>query len=280
MGKISVEAKRRYFEKVKEYKTILEQFIQREKNLLKVVEKGDSNAAYVKINLAEESLNLASYYLLLNEISLSLLAVKNDSFLNEARKSCYKSIIYLEDVVSNCIDTPYSDYKEKLELIEGMQDEKRYALVQKLGFTIQSVIDAFGEQSKWKWSFVELEGRFATVAKNIFNMKNLAEGLDPRSEGYQFRTSHLNLLKDLLQKAADRYREKYELSTLRIDDFKLAISYLGALRRLYLLLGDGPNAETIRKKIEVWTQKMADDERRLDSRRTPGTKPPLEHHAH
>ncbi len=272
MGKISVEAKKRYFEKVKEYKTVLEQIMQREKNLLKLIEKGDANSAYVKINLAEESLNLASYYLLLNEISVSLLSVKNDSYLNEARKSCYKCIIYLEDVVSNLIDAPYSDYKEKVEQIEGMEDEKRYALIRKLGFTIQSVMEAFGENSKWKWSFVELEGRFATVAKNIFNFKNLAEGLDPRSEGYQFRTAHLNLVKDLLQKAADRYREKYELSTLRIDDFKLAIHYLGALRRLYMLLGDGTNAETIRKKIEVWTQKMEDDERRADTKRTPSIK--------
>ena len=272
MGKISTEAKKRYFEKVKEYKTVIEQIMQREKNLLKVVEKEDSNSAYVKINLAEESLNLASYYLLLNEISVSLLSVKNDTYLNEARKSCYKCIIYLEDVVSNLIDAPYSDYKAKVEQIEGMEDEKRYALMRKLGFTIQSVIEAFGENSKWKWSFVELEGRFATVAKNIFNFKNLSEGFDPRSEGYQYRTAHLNLVKDLLQKSADRYREKYELSTLRIDDFKLAIHYLGALRRIYLLLGDGTNAETIRKKIEVWTQKMEDDERRADTKRSTLTK--------
>jgi len=39
MGKISEEAKKRYFEKVKEYKTVLEQIIQREKNLKKVVER-------------------------------------------------------------------------------------------------------------------------------------------------------------------------------------------------------------------------------------------------
>lgn len=267
MGKISTEAKKRYFDKVKEYKTVLEQIMQRERNLLKLLEKGDTNSAYLKINLAEESLNLASYYLLLNELSLSYLMVKNDSFLNEARKSCYKCIIYLEDVVSNLIDAPYSDYREKVEQIEGMEDEKRYALMRKLGFTIQSVVDGFGENSKWKWSFVELEGRFATVAKNIFNFKNLAESLDPRSEGYQFRTSHLNMVKDLLQKSADRYREKYELSTLRIDDFKLAIQYLGALRRMYLLLGDTTNADIIKKKIEVWTQKMEDDERRTDTKR-------------
>ena len=267
MGKISAEAKKRYFDKVKEYKQVLDSIAQREKNLLHLVEKDDSGKEYKKIALADESLNLASYLILLNEVSLSLLAVKNEAFLNEARKSCYKSIIYLEDVVSNYIDAPYADYKEKLEKIEGLEDEKRYILVRKLGFTIQSVIDEFGDNSKWKWSFVELEGRFATVTKNLLNLKTLVAGLDPRVDGYQARTGHLNLVKDMLQKTADRYREKYELSTLRIDDFKLAITYLSALKRLHSVLGESNNVDNIRKKIEVWSQKMDADEKRTEGKR-------------
>ena len=267
MGKISAEAKKRYFDKVKEYKQVLDSIAQREKNLLQLVEKDDVGKEYKKIALADENLNLASYLILLNQVSLALLAVKNEAFLNEARKSCYKSIIYLEEVVSNYIDAPYADYKEKLEKIEGLEDEKRYALVRKLGFTIQSVIDEFGDNSKWKWSFVELEGRFATVTKNLLNLKTLVAGLDPRVDGYQARLGHLNLVKDMLQKTADRYREKYELSTLRIDDFKLALAYLSSLKRLHSVLGENNMVENIRKKIEVWSQKMDADEKRTEGKR-------------
>jgi hypothetical protein len=268
MGKISVEAKKRYFEKVKEYKQLIDKMTQREKNILELIQKGDPAAEYKKLTLADENLNLASYFILLNDVSVELLGVKNEGFLNDARKCCYKTVIYLEDVVSDFIDVPFSDYKDKLEKIDGFQDENRFNLARKLGFTIQSVVDGFGDNSKWKWSFVELEGRLATVAKNLLNLKTLTAGLDPRVEGYEARLGHLNLVKDLLNKSADRYREKYELSTLRIDDFKKAISYLQSLKRLHSLLADINSVEMIRKKVEVWSAKMDSDERRVEEKKS------------
>ena len=72
---------------------------------------------------------------------------------------------------------------------------------------------------------------------------------------------HLDLVQDLLTKAGDRYREKYELSTLRIDDFKHAIAFLAALRRIHILLGDADKAEEIKKKMDVWKSKMETDEK-------------------
>jgi hypothetical protein len=59
--------------------------------------------------------------------------------------------------------------------------------------------------------------------------------------------------------SATRYREKYELSTFRIDDFKLAINYLSALRRLHIYLGENNDAETVKKNIEIWKIKMEKD---------------------
>lgn len=261
MGKISSEAKQRYSEKVKQYKQSAEAILEREKNLLGLLRSEGTNAAYKRLTLVDERLNLASYYVLLNRLSLSLLGVKNEAFLNDARKSCYQSVIYLEEVVSDFVDAPFSDYSEYLEQIEEFEDEKRYRMVRKLGFTIQSVEDEFGENSKWRWSFVELEGRFATVAKNLINMKTVLAGLDPRVEGYQARVAHLDLVKYLLQRAADRYREKYEISTLRVDDFKQGIAFLQALRRIHTLLGENQNAEVVKRKIDVWRSKMETDER-------------------
>jgi hypothetical protein len=134
--------------------------------------------------------------------------------------------------------------------------------MRKLGFTIQSVENDFGDNTKWRWSFVELEGRYAVVCKNIIDMKQLLAKLDPRVEGYESRVAHLKLAKQLLQRAADRYREKYEISTTRIDDFKLAIEFLGALRRLHVVLGEADNAEVVKRKMDVWKSKMETDERR------------------
>ena len=67
------------------------------------------------------------------------------------------------------------------------------------------------------------------------------------------------MIKKLLLQAADRYREKYELSTSRIDDFKMGINYLNSLRRIHALLGEKEGAETLKKKAEIWASKLEMD---------------------
>lgn len=267
MGKISSEARQQYYERIKEYKQVVEAIQQRESSLKKVVNAEMGPAPYKRIAMADERLNLAAYLLLQNELSLTLLGVKNEAFLNDARKSCYQAVIYLEEVVSSYVDAAFTDYSDLLEDIEGFEDEKRYALVRKLGFAIQSVEDAFGANSKWRWSFVELEGRFAAVAKNLMDFKSFVAGDDPQIDGFYARRGHLELVIELLTRSADRYREKYELSTLRLDDFKKAIEFLSALRRIHILLGESDKADQIKKKAEIWKSKMETDEKRQKSTR-------------
>jgi hypothetical protein len=67
------------------------------------------------------------------------------------------------------------------------------------------------------------------------------------------------LIRKLLSVAADRYREKYELSTNRIDDFKMGINYLSALRRIDIVTGKSDDAATTKKKLDVWNHKLALD---------------------
>jgi hypothetical protein len=259
MKKPSEEARRRYAEYIQDYKNGIESILAREKTLKEVVARGAAGANYQKLALADDNLNIVASYLLMSSLSLSFLGVKNESFLNEARKCIYKAIFYLEEIVTAYVDAPFSDYEQGLETIVAFSDESRYNLVRKLGFTIDSLEEGFGENSKWKWSFVELEGRFATVAKNLLNLKTFIAGMDPRVEGYASRMAHLSLSRELLQQAADRYREKYELSTMRIDDIKAAINFLLAVRRLHIVLGETDQADVVKKKTEIWRTKMEND---------------------
>ena len=153
-----------------------------------------------------------------------------------------------------------------LDAIASYSDENRYNLVRKMGFTIDSLEEGYGDNSKWKWSFVELEGRFAAVAKNMLNLRTFIAGMDPRSEGYSARIAHLAMARDLLQTAADRYREKYELSTLRIDDIKAAINFLSAVRRLHIVLGESDQADVVKKKSDIWRTKMENDLKKAEEK--------------
>jgi hypothetical protein len=282
MEKISSEAKKKYAERIREYKERIDAINAGNKEREAGIEKtSKSNGQYrgdqftdqealkelnsARFELANQYLNIVSYYNLMNALSLSLLGIKNESFLNDARKSCYRSIIYMEEIVSPYIDVAFSDYQQGVESLEGFSDSEKYRFLCKLGFAIDSVVEGFGSGSKWKWSFVELQGRYAAVAKNMLNLKTFIVQLDPRIEGYSERLAHVQLVKKLLQQSADRYREKYELSTMRLDDIKKAILFLAAMKRLYTLLGEIEESEVVKKKMEIWKTKMEDDQKKREA---------------
>jgi hypothetical protein len=258
MAKISNEQRHQYFERIKPYKETVDTILKREQTILAAIKK-DPAAAFKRLTLVDEMLNLTSNYIIINGVSQSVLKVKNEDSLNDGRKSLYKSVIYLEEIVSNLVDAPFSDYEEKLADIESVDAARRYLLVRKMGLAIEVLENAYGDNTKWKWSFVELEGRFAAVAKNIIDLRNAVANTDPRSPNYEPTLYHLRLIKKLLMQAADRYREKYELSTNRIDDFKQGIVFLSALRRLHIILGDREEAETVKKKFDIWSMKLESD---------------------
>lgn len=264
MAKVSEEAKGQYGDKLKQFKAHVETVKQKELAVLAGIRDGSGDIGMLKVSQVDTALDLASYYQVMNSLSVSLLDIRNEGHLNDARKVIYKAIILLEGIVSNYVDAPFSEYEERLASLDAFGDAQRYALVRKLGFAIDSVEEAFGDNTKWRWGFVEIEARYATVVKNLVNFRTLTTKLDPRHASYVVASAHVELCKRLLQQAADRYREKYELSTLRFEDMKLAIEYLSALRRVHIMLGESDLADIVRKKVDVWKNKMEQDQRKAE----------------
>jgi len=241
------------------YRAAVDAILKQEQETLVVIRNNDPTAAFKRLFLVDSMLNLASNYMVMDGVVQSVLKLKNEDALNEARKALYKSIIYLEEVVSNLIDAPYSDYEDKLNDIENVSPAQRYLLVRKMGLAIQLLENAYGDNTKWRWTFVDMEGRYAAVAKNIINLRDIMVNSNFDSEHYEPTVRHLALVKKLLSQAADRYRQKYELSTNRIDDFKMGITFLSALRRLNILTGNQEEAVTSKKKLDIWNTKLATD---------------------
>jgi len=259
MGKITEQARSAYHERVKTYTTITKALLETEKRILLEIQKSPPDVSLKKLNLADEMLNLTSNYMAINGVSQAVLRNKNEEALNDGRKSLYKAVIYLEEVVSNYIDAAFSEYDEKLAAIESFDANQRYYLIQKMGLTIDLLRQAYGDNSKWRWTFVELEGRYAATAKNILDLRNVITNSSPESPYYESTVYHLRLIKKLLAQSADRYREKYELSTGQTHDFKTGITYLGALRRIHILLAESSEAEELKKKLTIWTNKYEAD---------------------
>ncbi|MBO4404818.1 MAG: hypothetical protein J5780_05750 [Treponema sp.] len=260
MANITTETRADFQAKVKPVKAKIEEALKKEKDMLLLMKKDSAGIEYKKLLLCEEMLYVSTLYMSINSLSETILETKNNDALNDARKMIYKAIIYLEEIVSDTVDCPYADIAPRLEKISNTPLEKRFYLVRKMGLAIQLLVEAFGDNSKWKWSFVELRGRFAVVAKNLIDMKEGAKSyFDPASPDHDNTVLYIRLLRKLLDKSASEYRDRYELSTRRIDDMRLAINFLIALRRIAMILGESEESEEIKKKAVVWKGKMEND---------------------
>ncbi|TFG82030.1 MAG: hypothetical protein E4H20_08530 [Spirochaetales bacterium] len=265
MAKITLEQRNRYAAKVKEYKAVIDATVSKEQSFLSLLKQpGGQGAGYVRIKLAEETLSLTSYFILINTLSVALMGIKNEDSLADARKALVRSIKYLEDIVTGLVDAPFSEYESYLADISEVSYEDRFALLRKIGFAISEIEEGYGTNSKWKWSFVETWGKFAVVAKNMLDLKRAYQDLDMTSPNRLIAHSYLNTVKHLFQTTADRYREKYEVFTSKMEDFKQAILFLTALRRIHTIFGERSEADELKKKIEIWSAKLEADQKRRE----------------
>jgi hypothetical protein len=269
MAKISNQERIQYLEKIKKYRAFIDACGDREKETLRAIQRDPEDSTFKRLSLVEEMLNLTSYYIIENGISQSVLKTRNEDALNEGRKSVYKSVIYLEQIVTGLVDAPYSEYEKDVEQIAFLNAQQRYLLIRKMGLAIHLLENAYGENTKWKWAFVELEGRYAALAKNIIDLKNATANMDPRSPNYAPTVYHMRLVKKLLSQAADRYRERYELSTNRIGDFETGILFLTSLRRIHILLRDNGEASAVKRKLDIWETKLKNDKQRESTVKNP-----------
>ncbi|UCB46279.1 MAG: hypothetical protein JSV25_02320 [Spirochaetota bacterium] len=249
-------------EKKQAYNEELSQLKQKVEEVKKKIVGLEAQKENKNLNIIRASslyIDLITIYCAMTDLSLILLGYKNETYLDIGRKSLYKAIITLVGIVSNFIDMPLGENYEILQELQDLSDEERLKMMRKIGYAISLLEDRYGKASKWKWSFVEIEGRYATVAKNLFDFRSYQQKNDPRIEGFDARNDYLVLVKDLLNRVSKRYREKYELTDHLADDMKKAIDYLRALKRVYILFSEATQAQNMTKQIELWSQKFEVD---------------------
>ncbi len=262
MAKVKVEDRELFKERCLPYQDRIKKALDAEKKVLLTINQDESQKAYKKFKLSEDMLSIAADYMQINNLSVELIDTKNNDALNDARKIIYKSIIYLEDIVTPTIDVPYPEIEDKVEKIANIDIEKRWYLVRKMGLTIQLLEDAFGDNSKWKMSFIEIRGRAAVVAKNILDWKQAGKVyFDSSLPHYDTTVYYIRMLRKLLSQVAVQYRDKYELSSRRIDDMKSAIRFVLAERRICILIADKEDAEKLKSNAQVWKDKLDADKK-------------------
>ena len=263
MAKVSEANRQEFQQRCEPYLAQIKEMEAKEREILATISSDAAAVGYKKVVLSELMISMSTVYIAMNNLSVEALDTKNNDMLNEARKILYKAIIYLEEVVTNGIDVQFSELEDRLELIANLTFDQRYEHIRRLGLAIRLLIDAYGENTKWKWAFVELEGRFATVSKNLIDWKKATKDyMDTQSADYDNTVYYVRRIKKMLDQSGTKYRDRYELSTHRLDDIRLAINYVLAERRICNVTGDKDLGEELKTKALVWRDKLSHDKKK------------------
>ncbi len=224
-------------------------------------------AGYFNIEAIIDYVKIIKTYLKMNDISNDMLGQKNETYLNNARKEIYKIIQLAEEVVGNDLDRSLKENEDYLKKIEKVNSAQILNMLKLINNVIEKLIKGFGEGSKWKWSFVDIQGRMAIVIRNFINFTEVQKTRDPRLQFYKERRELLKLCKSSLNNAAQQFRTRYEVSTNVPADMIKSIELLSALRKINILSGEPEEAEKLKNTIDALRERLESDEKKKNEKR-------------
>jgi hypothetical protein len=261
---ISKAEKAAYNDYIKEYKYEVDEYIKKIKENDAKKKKMPNIEGYLNLENVTENLNIIMTYIKMSDASIEMLNVKNERFLDNARKEIYKAIQTMESIVGSQIDRSLKENEEYLERIDRVNPRQILRIIQRINYVFSKIVEKMGEGSKWKWSFVDLHGRLAVITKNIINFSDVQRYRDPRSDYYRERQELLALCKKSLGDVAKQYRNRYELSTRVPGDIIKSIDMLSALRKIHILFGESEEATKLKNTIDALRATLEADEKKKE----------------
>lgn len=236
---------------------------------LQIAEYEKELAAYKKAMLSNKKLKpffhlgnvaqllqIVNLQMEMNEISEQMMQLKNNSFLDNARKNLYKIFSDLDAVVRGDIDEPLDFNREELDKIAPFTPRQRLNLYRHIRRAIDKLVQAYGPNTKWLWSFPELYAKSANLGKNLIDFREVQSKRDPREEFYYDRKEMVRMIIDDLLDASNRYRDKFEISTKATGDMIMAIKLLEAMRRVAVAVKDDAMAAKAKAGIETYKARI------------------------
>lgn len=206
---------------------------------------------YLNLEIASREMDVIDDYMKMNDLSVEMLGIKNNSLLESAKKEFYNLIQNMEEIVGRDIDRSLRENDDYLATINRVNQAHILNLVHRMHRVLNELKNKFGTDSKWKWLFVEIQARVAVITKNITNFSEVAKFRDPRSEFFYERRDLMQLCKDSLTEAARQFRTKYEMAGKARDDLKKSMAYLSALRKIHVLFGEDAEAGKLKNIIDA-----------------------------
>jgi uncharacterized membrane protein YgaE (UPF0421/DUF939 family) len=258
---ISKAEKAAYNDEVKDLKRDVDFLKKAVNEALGKKKKHPNIANYYNLEMASRGMDAIDCYLKMNDLSVEMLGLRSSNLLENARKEFYKVLQSLEELVGKDIDRSLKENDTYLATINRINPRHVLALVQRIHRILNNMKNKFGQDTKWKWSFVELHARVAVITKNITSFSELARFRDPRNEFFQERREMMQMCKESLTEAAKQYRTKYEVAGRARDDLTKSIEYLSALRKIHQLFGEDQEVTKLKNIIDAAKQTLEESDK-------------------
>jgi hypothetical protein len=253
--------KKEYNGKISEQKKILAEYDKDIAALKKSMAGNDKLAPFFHIGIASKILKQVDVYIDMNILSERMMGIKNNANLDTAKRMLNNLFLEMEKVVTLNLDMSLTHNKELIDQIRPFNPRMRLNFYKYVEKSIRRLISAYGENTKWKWSFPELWAKLAIIGKNIIDFREIQAKRDPREEFFYDRQEMLNIVKDALFSASAQYRDKFEISTKSSNDLVYAMKLLQDLRKIATMTGDVELGKKCKSGIDSYKTRIKAEEK-------------------
>ncbi|MCB1309277.1 MAG: hypothetical protein KDK30_13885 [Leptospiraceae bacterium] len=237
--------------KIKPYKSTAEDLKKEISTMRAVARRNARIEPYFLFKIAVLGIQRANTLVLMSRLSQEIQNIKNDSYLNDARRELNSLIGDLMKVVGEDIDGTLTENQELLPLIAQVSWEQRLHLCQGFKESIQNVKNAMGESSKWRWSFPDMHMRLATLARNLLDFKAYERiSKDPSHDDYRPLQEYFQFMMEESQLAAQEFRTKYELSTRDVSDLQKIQRIFEFQKKIYSFSGQKEELKRVSTSLD------------------------------
>ncbi len=270
---ISKAQKAAYNDETKEKKIEIEALKKAIKEIMLKKKKYPNIEPYYNMEIIHYLIRDIELNIEMNNLSVHRLNIKNNKSLDNAKSSLSKIFQSMKETVGDEVGREsLRENDEHLAKIGKLNARQILDLANKINDTFYSLKNSMGEDSKWKWLFVEFQAKLAIMNRNLLNFSDIQKHRDPREPFFHDRREHLQLVKDSLTTAAKQYRTKYELSAKSREDLKKSIDLLEALRKVHMVLGESQDADKLKATIDAARQTLEAGDKKQSDKKPAGNK--------
>lgn len=263
---ISKAQKAAYNDEIKTFKSEIEKYDKMIKNVLVKKRKNEKIAPYYNLEIANYLLKAIEQNIRINDLSVNMLGFKNNKSLDMARSNFSRILQLMKENFGDEVDREsLKENEELLSKVGRLNARQILDMTNKVNDVFHSLKNSMGEDSKWKWLFVELQAKVAIMNRNLINFSDIQKYRDPRTEFFHDRREHLALAKESLEESAKLYRTKYELSSKSREDLKKSIEILEALRKIHMILGESSESDKLKTTIDAARFTLEAGDKKMDS---------------